>query len=440
MNKGSSLSVKFLEKNVFLKLFRTPRGQAALSGLAFFGIVVAGGLRWVASLSGNGPWQFLAGITTGFMAVLTFYIAQRFRRRSRFRRAVASMLMATLTLEDLRRLVPEYALDLVSFTNFEKIEWLNKELVEVWPFINKPMSHLLKDKLQLILDDYKMGFIEKLSVKSIVLGEESPQFGGVRVSKDNDNEVVLEAMFRWQCEKEEVLITVKTNGPDFILRINDVHISGVLKLVFKPLKEELPGFGAIIVSLSEDNTIRTAVLDVLVWPNRYVYPVLPGDYSNLELTPVGVLDASLIEATNLMNTDVLGKSDPFALLFVRLKTERIKRSSTKKNSLHPVWNEGFFIEVDDPLSQYLTIRLMDDETLANAEFIGMAKYPLKELKPHEPKELWLDLTYNPDTPTPEKSRGKVHLLLIYKPYEEDHKQGGYNENHFDNSEDDKKDV
>ncbi|KAH9297964.1 hypothetical protein KI387_029646, partial [Taxus chinensis] len=67
--------------------------------------------------------------------------------------------------------------------------------------------------------------------------------------------------------------------------------------------------------------------------------------------------------------------------------------------------------VDDPYSQYLTIRLMDEETVKNAEFIGEAKYPLKELKPHEPKGLWLDLVYNPKTSAPEKSRGEVHLVL-----------------------------
>lgn len=449
-------------KHLVVRLLRNPRAQAAVSGLAFFAIFIVIGLQWVASI--NGLYRVLVGILAGFISVAILHFTQRFRKQCRFRKAVASALMTRLTAEELRRLVPEYATNGVSFTNFEKVEWLNKELGVVWPFLAEAMSYLLKENLQPILDDYRMGFVEHLTVRSLVLGQRSPQFGGARVLEGGDNEVTLEALFSWQCEKEEVLIDINTYGPNFSLKIKDIYISGTLKLLFKPLKEQLPGFGAIVVSLLEDpdmgfnikvlggdvkalpgvyeiidSTIRTAVLDVLVWPSRYVYPVLAGDYSYLELRPVGILDVSLIEATDLMNTDILGKSDPFALLFVRLKTERIKRSSTKKNTLHPVWNEGFYIEVDDPYYQSLTIRLMDEETLEKAEYIGAAKFPLKELKPNEPKELWLDLVYNLKVSTPEKSRGKVHLLVIYKPYEEDQRQGGCNESASKSSGDDKKD-
>ena len=63
------------------------------------------------------------------------------------------------------------------------------------------------------------------------------------------------------------------------------------------------------------------------------------------LKPVGILDVTLVKAKDVMNTDILGKSDCFVYLYVRKKPERIKRSTTKKNSLHPVWNEGFKIEV-----------------------------------------------------------------------------------------------
>eukprot|EP01018_Ginkgo_biloba_P004012 Gb_36053 [translate_table: standard] len=433
------------DRSVIVQILRNPRSQAAFSGLTFFTVFFIAALTWVASF--DALYQILVGFSTGFSSMAMLYLAQRFRKQSRIRRAVVNAQMARLNSEGLRRLIPKHAAYSVSFTNFDKLYWVNNELGEVWPFLGEAISCLVKEQLQLILDEYKMGLVEKMSVRSIVLGVRSPKFEGIKVMEGGHNEVILEAIFTWQTEKEDIVIDVKTTGPDFSLKITDIYMAGILKLVFKPLKEQLPGFGAILVSLVEDpdmgfnikvmggdvkelpgvdniidNTIRTAVIDVLVWPNRYVYPILPGDYSYLDLRPVGVLDVSLIEATDLMNTDILGKSDPFALLFVRLKTERIKRSSTKKNTLHPVWNEGFYIEVDDLESQYLTIRMMDDETVESAEYIGAAKYPLQELEPHKPKELWLDLVYNPKTSAPEKTRGKVHLLVIYKPFEEGQKR------------------
>lgn len=450
------------QKNLIVEILRNPRAQAALSGITFFLAFLISGIRWLVSL--NGFEQLLVGIVTGFLSVTTLYFFQRFRTQSRFRRAVTSALMARLNLEDLRRLVPSHLVDHVSFTEFEKVGWLNKEIGEVWPFLGKATSGLIKEQLQVLLDDYKTGLIEALSIKSLWLGVRSPNFTGIKVLEGGDDDVSLEAIFDFQTDKEDVVIDVKTTGLDIALKVTDIHINGTLKLMFKPLREELPGFGAILISFLGDpdmgfnirilggdvkalpgvdnmidSTIKTAITDVFVWPSRYVYPILPGDYSYLELRPTGVLDVSLIEATDLMNTDILGKSDPFALLFVRLKTERIKRSSTKKNTLHPVWNEGFIIEVDDQDSQYLTIRMMDEETIDNAECIGESKFPLKELKPHEPKELWMDLVYNPKTSAPQKSRGKVHLLVIYKPYEQDEKEErGSDEKSFKSSEDDHK--
>lgn len=67
--------------------------------------------------------------------------------------------------------------------------------------------------------------------------------------------------------------------------------------------------------------------------------------SFLELHPVGELVVELIEAKNIKNTDLLGKSDPFVQMFVRQTQNKIKRSKVKKDTLKPVWNETFTIEV-----------------------------------------------------------------------------------------------
>ena len=44
-----------------------------------------------------------------------------------------------------------------------------------------------------------------------------------------------------------------------------------------------------------------------------------GSYSrsNLELKPVGILEVKLVQAKNLTNKDIIGKSDPYAVIFVR---------------------------------------------------------------------------------------------------------------------------
>lgn len=50
--------------------------------------------------------------------------------------------------------------------------------------------------------------------------------------------------------------------------------------------------------------------------------------SDLELKPVGLLEVKLVQAKDLTNKDVIGKSDPYAELFVRPLRNRMKTSKT----------------------------------------------------------------------------------------------------------------
>lgn len=49
-------------------------------------------------------------------------------------------------------------------------------------------------------------------------------------------------------------------------------------------------------------------------------------FSDLELKPVGTLDVKLVQAKELTNKDLIGKSDPFAVVFVRPLRNRMKTS------------------------------------------------------------------------------------------------------------------
>lgn len=54
--------------------------------------------------------------------------------------------------------------------------------------------------------------------------------------------------------------------------------------------------------------------------------IVSSSHSNLELKPVGTLDVKLVQAKNLSNKDIIGKSDPFAMVFVRPLRDKTKTS------------------------------------------------------------------------------------------------------------------
>jgi hypothetical protein len=51
-------------------------------------------------------------------------------------------------------------------------------------------------------------------------------------------------------------------------------------------------------------------------------------FSDLELKPVGILEVKLVQAKELTNKDIIGKSDPYALLYIRPLRNRTKKSKT----------------------------------------------------------------------------------------------------------------
>ncbi|KAL2346698.1 hypothetical protein Fmac_000698 [Flemingia macrophylla] len=239
-----------------------------------------------------------------------------------------------------------------------------------------------------------------------------------------------------------IVLDIKTKvGVSLPVQVKDIGFTGVFRLIFKPLVNEFPAFGAISFSLIEkkdldftlkviggdlsslpgvsvaiEETIRDAIEDSITWPVRHIIPILPGDYSNLELKPVGILEVKLVQAKSLTNKDMIGKSDPYAVVFVRPLRDRTKTSKIINNQLNPVWNENFEFIIEDVSTQHLTVRIFDDEGIQASELIGCAQVSLKDLEPGKVKDVWLTLVKDLLVQRDNKYRGEVHLELLYCPF------------------------
>lgn len=160
-------------------------------------------------------------------------------------------------------------------------------------------------------------------------------------------------------------------------------------------------------------------------------------FSDLELKPVGTLEVKLVQAKGLTNKDMIGKSDPYAVLFVRPLPEKTKKSKTivscltfifflhkifsligfegilllllQNNDLNPIWNEHFEFIVEDESTQHLVVRIYDDEGIQSSELIGCAQVRLCELEPGKVKDVWLKLVKDLEVQRDTKYRGQVSI-------------------------------
>lgn len=75
--------------------------------------------------------------------------------------------------------------------------------------------------------------------------------------------------------------------------------------------------------------------------------------------PVGILHVNVVRAKKLLKMDLLGLSDPYAKLSLSGERLPAKKTTVKKKTLNPIWNENFKLAVRDPQSQYLLLDVFD---------------------------------------------------------------------------------
>ncbi|KAD3067856.1 hypothetical protein E3N88_35736 [Mikania micrantha] len=378
----------------------------------------------------------IIGLAFGFALIVGFVRSENARSKRRSSLATVVAAFARMTREDsIKLLAPEYYPSWV-------LTWLNSHLTKIWPYVDEAASELIKANVEPILEQYRPIVLSSLTFSKLTLGTVAPQFTGVSVIEDETDGITLELELNWD-GNPSIILDVKTKlGVGLPVQVvKNIAFTGVFRLIFKPLVDEFPCFGAVSFSLRKkkkmdftlkvvggdissipgiadalESTIHDAVEDSITWPVRKIIPILPGDYSDLELKPMGTLEVKLVQAQGLTNKDFIGKSDPFAKLYIRPLRSRTKTSKVIDNDLNPVWNEHFEFVVEDISTQHLTVKIYDDDGLQSSELIGCVQYKMSELAPGKVKDVWLKLVKDLEIHRDNKDRGKVHLELLYCPY------------------------
>ncbi|XP_055822771.1 synaptotagmin-5-like [Solanum dulcamara] len=382
------------------------------------------------------------GVLVGVSLIVGFVKSENYRSKCRSELATTIAAFARMTLEDSRKIfTPEQHPSWVVFSSQQKLNWLNSHLEKIWPFVDEAASELVRSSVEPILEQYRPMILASLKFSKFTLGTVPPQFTGISILEGESEGITMELEMNWDGNPSIILDIMTYVGVALPVQVKNIGFTGIFRLIFRPLVDEFPCFGAVCYSLRKkkkldfmlkvvggdmtaipgisdaiEGTIRDAIEDSITWPVRKIIPILPGDYSDLELKPTGVLEVKLVQAKELTNKDLIGKSDPFAELYVRPLRDRMKKSKTINNELNPIWNEHFEFVVEDPLTQHLVVKIYDDEGLQASELIGCAHVRLNELEPGKVKDVWLKLVKDLEIQRDQKNRGQVHLELLYCPY------------------------
>ncbi|XP_073293312.1 synaptotagmin-3-like isoform X1 [Primulina huaijiensis] len=347
----------------------------------------------------------------------------------------------TVSLEDLMPEIPLW----VKSPDFDRVDWLNKFLSDMWPFLDKAICKIIRSSAEPIFTEYIGKFkIESIEFENLSLGQLPPTIHGLKVVETNERELVMEPAIRW-AGNPNIVVVLTISSIRVPIQLVDLQVFASPRVTLKPLVPTIPCFANIVVSLMEkpcidfginvlggdimsipglyryvQERIKKEVSNLYLWPKSYDVPIL--DASTVAIKkPVGILHVKVIRAVKLLKMDLLGLSDPYVKLSLSGEKLPAKKTTVIKKTLNPEWNEEFKLAVKDPQSQMLHINVYDWDKVGAHDRLGTQLYPLKLLTPNVPTEATLDLLKDTSISAPrsKKLRGQILLELTYAPFRED---------------------
>ncbi|KAL2337421.1 hypothetical protein Fmac_011867 [Flemingia macrophylla] len=407
------------------------------------------------------------GVLFGIALMYGWERMMRYRSAKRIAKAVNIKLLSSLNRDDVKKICGDNLPEWISFPVYEQVKWLNKELTKLWPFVAEAATFVIRESVEPLLEEYRPPGITSLKFSKLSLGNVAPKiegsgfsnsqclcFGappmsnsnlnsvlkGIRVQSLTKGQVIMDIDFRWGGDPSIILAVEAALVASIPIQLKDLQVFTIIRVIFQ-LAEEIPCISAVVVALLAepkpkidytlkavggsltaipgisdmiDDTVQSIVTDMLQWPHRIVVPLggIPVDISELELKPHGKLALTVVKATGLKNMEMIGKSDPYVVVYIRPLFKY--KTKVVDNNLNPTWDETFELIAEDKETQSLVLEVFDKD-IGQDKRLGIAKLPLVDLEIQTEKEIELRLLSSLDTlkVKDKKDRGTLTIKVLY---------------------------
>ncbi|XP_059201238.1 extended synaptotagmin-2-A-like isoform X2 [Centropristis striata] len=317
----------------------------------------------------------------------------------------------------------------VHYPDVERVEWLNKTVKQMWPFICQFVDKLFRETIEPAVKGANP-HLSSFCFTKIDMGDKPLRVNGVKVYTENvdKRQVIMDLQVSF-VGNTEIDVDIKK----YYCRagIKSIQLHGTMRVVMEPLLGDMPLIGALSVFFLKkplldinwsgltnmldipgvnglcDNIIQDIIYSFVVLPNRITIPLV-GETQLAQLrfpVPKGVLRIHFIEAQDLLGKDkflgglIKGKSDPYGV--IRIGTQ-LFQSKVIHETVHPKWGEVYEALIYDHGAQNLDIELFDEDTDKD-DFLGSLMIDVAELQKEQKVDEWFVLE--------DVGTGKLHLKL-----------------------------
>ncbi|CAF97775.1 unnamed protein product, partial [Tetraodon nigroviridis] len=270
----------------------------------------------------------------------------------------------------------------VHYPDVERVEWLNKTVKQMWPFICQFVDKLFRETIEPAVKGANP-HLSSFCFSKIDMGQKPLRVNGV---KSLHGERGQAAGHHGPADQLHGTLRVVMEP-----LLGDMPLVGALSVFFlkKPLLDinwtgltnilDIPGVNGLC-----DNIIQDIICTYLVLPNRISIPLV-GESQLAQLRfpiPKCILRIHFVEAQDLVGKDrflgglIKSKSDPYGVL--RVGTELFK-SKVIHETVNPKWNEVYEALIYDNSGKNLVIELYDEDTDKD-DFLGCLTIDLAEIE------------------------------------------------------------
>lgn len=397
----------------------------------------------------------IMGMLVGILLMAAWRYVMQLRSVKRIAKSVDIKLLASLSRDDLKKICGDNFPEWISFPAFEQVKWLNKQLSKLWPFVADAATMVIRESVEPLLEEYRPPGITSLKFSKLSLGNVAPKIEGIRVQSLQKGQITMDIDFRWGGDPSIILAVQAALVASIPIQLKNLQVFTVVRVIFQ-LTDEIPCISAVVVALLAepkpridytlkavggsltaipglsdmiDDTVNSIVTDMLQWPHRIVVPIggIPVDISELELKPQGRLSVTIVKANGLKNMEMIGKSDPYAVVYIR-PLFKVK-TKTIDNNLNPVWNETFELIAEDKETQSVVLEVFDKDVASQDSRLGITKIPLINLEAESPKEMELRLLPALDMMKikDKKDRGTITVKVVYHQFNKEEQMAALEE-------------
>uniref|UniRef100_A0A8C1P8M4 Extended synaptotagmin-like protein 2a n=1 Tax=Cyprinus carpio TaxID=7962 RepID=A0A8C1P8M4_CYPCA len=317
----------------------------------------------------------------------------------------------------------------VHFPDVERVEWLNKTVHQMWPYICQFVDKLFRETIEPAVQGAN-AHLSTFTFSKIDMGDKPLRVDGVKVYTENVDrrQIIMDLQISF-VGNTEIDVDIKK----YYCRagIKSIQLNGVLRVIMEPLLGDMPLIGALSVFFLKkplldinwtgltnmldipginglcDSIIQDIIYSYLVLPNKITIPLVnEAQISKLRFPmPKGILRIHFLEAQDLVGKDkflgglIKGKSDPYGVIQLG---NQLFRSKIIKETVNPKWNEVYEAFVYDHPGQNVEIELYDEDTDKD-DYLGSLTISVDELEKEQKVDEWFVLD--------DVATGKLHLKI-----------------------------